>query len=155
VSVERRLSERPEDIREAARALSRAISEQIEDLNASRLNDPDALDRQGAFIAFLQQIAAGLDNLATSLEAVIEAGSPETKKSSSAYAATVARSLATFVREGFDKQRAALQACVIQVPVLTGSVWLLHALGVDPTVAFTGVCAIMGLKTVFKAETKE
>jgi hypothetical protein len=53
VSVERRLSERPEDIREAARALSRAISEQIEDLNASRLNDPDALDRQGAFIAFL------------------------------------------------------------------------------------------------------
>jgi hypothetical protein len=33
---------------------------------------------QGAFIAFLSQIAAGLDNLATSLEAVIEAGSPET-----------------------------------------------------------------------------
>jgi hypothetical protein len=42
MSVERRLSERPLDIREAARALSRAISDQIEDLNASRLNDPAA-----------------------------------------------------------------------------------------------------------------
>ena len=60
VSVEQRLSERPQDIREAARALSRAISDQINELNAARPNDPDSLDRQAAFIAFLQQIAVGL-----------------------------------------------------------------------------------------------
>ena len=154
--VEQRVSERPEEIRAAARALSRAISEQIEDLNASRLNDPDALDRQGALIEFLQRIAAGLDDLATSLEAVIEAGSPETQKSSSAKAATVARSLASFVREGFDKQRAAIQACVINGPLLAGSVLLFHALGVDPTVAFTGMGTIMGFKMISKgAEAKE
>jgi hypothetical protein len=155
VTVERSLEEHPQDVREAARALSKAIGDQIDELNASRLNDPDALDRQGAFIAFLRQIAMGLDDLASSLEAVIEADSPEIKQSKSANAATVARGLASFVREGFDKHRAAVQTCGIQVPVLTGSVWLLHAFGVDATAAFTGVCAIMGLKTIFKDEKKE
>ena len=44
---------------------------------------------------------------------------------------------------------------MINVPVMTGSVALLHAFGVDPTVAFYGVGAIMGFKMVSKGETKE
>jgi hypothetical protein len=139
-------------VRAAARALSKAIGNQIDELNASRLNDPDSLDRQGAFIAFLQRIAAGLDNLATSLEAIIDAGSSETKRSALADAGVAARGLVTFFREGFDEQRAAIQACVIHVPLLTGSVALLHALGVDPTTAFVGTCAITGFKV---GEAKE
>jgi hypothetical protein len=155
LGVERRLEDHPQDARAAARALSKAIGNQIDELNASRLNDPDALDRQEGFVEFLQRIASGLDDLATSLEATIDAASPETKKSTAHHAASVAHNLAGFVREGFDKQRPAIQACVINGPLLAGAVWLFHALGVDPNMAFAGMGTIMGFKMVSKGEPKD
>ena len=58
--VERRLGERPTEIREAARKLSKTIADQIAELNASKPNEADRLAQQNDFIAFLQTIAAGL-----------------------------------------------------------------------------------------------
>ena len=52
------------------------------------------------------------------------------------------------VLEGLKTHRSALQASLIQVPVVAGSVLLLHALGVDPTAALYGVLAILGYKTL-------
>ena len=151
VILEQRLSERPEDIREAARALSKAIADQIDLLNASKTNDPDALARHDDLIAFLRQIAERLDGLADALDGAIDAASSERAAS----AASIARSLGAFVREGLEEHRAALRACAVQVPVIGGCVWLLHALGVDSTVAFTAIAAIVGAKTVSKDGAKK
>jgi hypothetical protein len=99
VSVEQRLSERPQDIREAARALSRAISEQIDELNALKPNDPDALTRQQTFVAFMQRIATGLDELAASLERInIEPSA--SRGPLYAKSAAIARSLGKSVTKG-------------------------------------------------------
>jgi hypothetical protein len=51
--VEQSLSERPTEIREAAQALSKAIADQIEYLNAAKPNEPENLARQNDFVAFL------------------------------------------------------------------------------------------------------
>jgi hypothetical protein len=50
------------ETREAAQALSKAIADQIAELNASKPNEPDRLVQQNDFVAFLQTIAAGLDD---------------------------------------------------------------------------------------------
>ena len=76
-TVERRLSERPEEISEGARALSKAIADQIAELNASKPNEPDRLAQQNDFVVFLQTIAGGLDALAESIDRAIAAGSVE------------------------------------------------------------------------------
>jgi hypothetical protein len=113
--VERRLSERPADIREAARGLSRAILKQVDELQASKPNDPDALTRQEAFISFMQGIATGLDELAAPLERV------STEASASrgplyAKSAEIARRLGRSVTKGLEENRASIMACSLRVP---------------------------------------
>jgi hypothetical protein len=45
-----------------AHAVRKAIADQIAELNASKPNEPDRLVQQNDFVAFLQTIAAGLDD---------------------------------------------------------------------------------------------
>ena len=151
--VERRLSERPADIREAARALSRAISEQIDELNAQKPNDPDALTRQETFIAFMQGIATGLDELAASLERIriepsASRGPPYAKS------AAIARSLAKSLTKGLEENRASIMACSLRVPVVLGGAALLHLLGVSPDIAAGIAAGLMGID-VFRSGGKE
>jgi hypothetical protein len=152
VILERTLSERPEDIREAARALSKAITDQIDFLNDNKPNEPDPLARHNDLIAFLTQIAERLDGFADAIDAAVNPASSEREPFLLGTAANVARSVGDFVREGLTTHRAALQACAIQVPVLSLSVSLLHALGVDPTIAFGVIATIMGVKSDSKKQ---
>lgn len=154
IILERTLSERPEDFREGARALSKAIADQIDLLNASKPNDPDALIRHDEFVGFLQQIAERLDSLADALDAAINAASSERAPFLEG-AANIARSIGDFVREGLEKHRSAIQVCAVQVPAVWLGVLGLHWLGVDPTTAFCGVAELMGWKTISKDREKK
>ena len=152
VVLEQRLSERPEDIRDAARVLSKAITDQIDFLNASKPNDGDALARHDDLIAFLTQIAERLIGLADAIDAAINASSSERAPVLLGTSARVARSIGDFVNEGVRTHRAALQACAIKFPVIAGCASLAHTLGVDPTIAFGVIAAIMGVKSDSKKE---
>jgi hypothetical protein len=151
VTVEKSLHEHPKDIGDAARALSNAIADQIDQLNSSKPNDPDALARQYDFIGFLRQIADSLDDLADALDSAIATESAEKQESVLTTAAATARGLGTFINEGIKEHRTALKACAVQVPLLGACVWLMGTLGVNPSLAFTGILAIMGVKSVFPA----
>ena len=152
VYVERRLSERPEDVREAARALSRAISEQIEDLNALKPNAPDALSRQETFVAFMQRIATGLDELAASLERIsIEPSA--SRGPLCAKSAEIVRSLGKSVTKGLENGPS-IMACSLRVPVVLLGTGLLHLLGVSPDIAGGIVAGLMGID-VFRSDGKK
>jgi hypothetical protein len=139
------LAERPEEVRNAVRELSKAIADQIEEMNARKPNGEDGLDRHEEVISFLQTVAKRLDELADTLDGAIEA-KPAEKEPLFGRAAAIARSIGEFVLEGLSTHRPALRAAAIQVPVLACSVLLLHLLGVNSTTAFLGVLAIMGYK---------
>ena len=139
------LAERPEEVRNAVRELSKAIANQIEEMNARKPNGEDALARHEEVISFLQPVAKRLDQLADTLDGATEA-KPAEKEPIFGRAAAIVRSTGEFVLEGLKTHRSALQAALIQFPVIAGGVLLLHALGVDPTAAVYAVLAALGYK---------
>jgi len=72
-AFERRAAENPGNIRDAARALARAIADQVADLNASKPND-ERLAKHLELIAFLEWVAVELGKLADALDKAIAAG---------------------------------------------------------------------------------
>ena len=85
----------------SARALSNAIADQIEQLNASKPNEPESLAKQTDFVSFLQEIAAELDTLAESIDRAIAAGSAASPKPILlGKSAEIARKLSAIVTEG-------------------------------------------------------
>jgi hypothetical protein len=135
-TVERRLADRPTEIRDAARALSKAIADQIAELNASKPNEPQRLAQQNDFVAFLQSIAAGLDALAEAIDRAIAAGSAEKPEPILlGKAGEIARHLGTAVAEGLERNRAYIVDCSIKFFVFAAGFALLHAIGVNDSLA--------------------
>jgi hypothetical protein len=134
--VERRLSERPTDIRDAARALSKAIADQIELLNASRPNDDEPQTRHDDFVAFLRQIAAGLDELANSIDRAIAAGSAASPEPILlGRAGEIARKLEEVVTKGLERNSPYIMDCAIKFSVFAAGFTFLHACGIDDKIA--------------------
>jgi hypothetical protein len=66
--IERKLLERPDDIREAARNLSDAFRNQAHELRKSKPNEPGQLAQYENLLSFFEQMAAGLADLADALD---------------------------------------------------------------------------------------
>jgi len=146
LTVEQRLSERPVDVRAAARALREAIKDQIDLLNASIPNEPESLARQNDFITFLRGIAAGLDNLADTIDRAIAAGkgaAPEPVLLGKA--AKIANELSAAVIDGLERNRAYIMDCSIKFTLAGAGYMFLHACGVDGYIAGF-VAALMNVK---------
>ncbi len=142
--VERRLGERPTEIREAARKLSKAIADQIAELNASKPNEPDRLAQQNDFIAFLQTIAAGLDALAEAIDSAIAAGSADKPEPILlGKAGEIARKINVAIVEGLERNRSYIVDCSIKFCLFAAGFELLHAIGVDSITAV--VAALMNV----------
>jgi hypothetical protein len=147
--VERRVSEHPAEIRDDARALSKAIADQIDLLNAGKPNEPEDLARHNDFITFLREIAERVDALAGSLDRAIAAESPSLRMSYLAKSKEIMGGLGTFVAEGFEEHRNVIKGCAVLVPALGISVAVLHCLlGIDANFAAGIVAGIMGVKSV-------
>jgi len=154
-TVERKLSERPAEIREAARALSNAIADQIEQLNASKPNERESLAKQDDFVAFLQEIAAGLDALAISIDRAIAAGSAASPEPILlGKSAEIARKLSAVVTEGLERNRTYIVDCTIKFGVFAAGFTLLHACGVDGYIAGI-VAALMNVKLTKGSDSKK
>jgi hypothetical protein len=120
----------------SARALSNAIADQIEQLNASKPNEPESLAKQNDFVSFLQEIAAELDTLAESIDRAIAAGSAASPKPILlGKSAEIARKLSAVVTEGLERNRTYIVDCTIKFGVFAAGFTLLHACGVDGYIA--------------------
>jgi hypothetical protein len=134
--IERRLSERPTDIRDAARALAKAIAAQIELLNGSRPNDDEPQTRHDDFVAFLRQIAAGLDELADSIDRAIAAGSAASPEPILlGRAGEIACKLEEVLTKGLERNSPYIMDCAIKFSVFAAGFTFLHACGIDDKVA--------------------
>lgn len=137
------LSERPAEIRDAARALSQEFTAQVEELKRSRPNDPDRLAKHDDLVAFLDKMAAGLSTLADALDrAVKEASEGKPEPVFLGKAAEVARQLQLGAIEWLEQNRTTL----IEVPIRMGLFGLglafVHALGVDGNLVTTLIAGL-------------
>ncbi|MGP0085782.1 MAG: DUF1488 family protein [Steroidobacteraceae bacterium] len=144
--IERRLSERPTDIRDAARALSRDFTAQVEELKRNKPNDADRLAQYDVLIPFFERMAVGLGDLADVLDRAGRTnGTPEPVLLGKA--AEVARQLQLSAMEWLEANR----TMVIDVPVRLGlfglGVAFLHALGVDSTAVTASLAYLAGLRS--------
>jgi hypothetical protein len=126
------LSERPTEIRDAARALSQEFTAQVEELKRSRPNEPDRLAKHDDLVAFFEKMAAGLSDLADALDrAVNKATEGKLEPAFLGTAAQVVRQLQLGTMEWLEKNR----MTVFEVPFRIGLFGLglafVHALGVD------------------------
>ena len=138
-TIERRLGERPTEIREAARKLSKAIADQIAELNASKPNEPGRLAQQNDFVAFLQTIAAGLDALAEAIDSSADRPEPILL----AKVGEIARKINAAIVEGLERNRRYIVDCSIKFCLFAAGFELLHAIGVDSITAV--VAALMNV----------
>jgi hypothetical protein len=140
-TIESKLAERPADIRDLARALSREFTAQVEELKRSPPNEPGRLDQYDALVAFFEKMAAGLSNLADALDRAVTAeGKPE--PAFLGRAAEVARQLQLGAMEWLEQNR----MTVIEVPFRIGlfglGVAFVHALGVDSNFVTTLIAGL-------------
>jgi hypothetical protein len=150
----RGLLERPADVVLAARRLSIAIAEQISQLNASKPNDPERLTQQSDFIAFLESIAAGLDDLANLLNQAITSGSASSPEPIFlGKAGEIAKELGAAVEEGLKRHRNYIVDCTIRFSVFGAGFLFLNACGVDGYIA--GIVAALMNVTLPKSDTKK
>jgi hypothetical protein len=115
------LWERPVEIRDAARALSQEFTAQVEELKRTKPNDPDALAKYDDLVAFLEKMAAGLNNLANALDqAVTKAADGKPEPVFLGTAAAVARQLQLGMMEWLEEYR----TTIFDVPIRLGLIGL-------------------------------
>src|SRR6266566_18053 len=134
--IERSLSERPADIRDAARALVKEIRDQVEQLHRSKPNDEDGLAKHNEFVAFLERIATGLAELADALDQAVKAspdGRPEPVFLGKA--ARIAEQLNIGMMEWLEANRANVAGCTLRIGLIGAGYLFLNACGLDGNIA--------------------
>jgi hypothetical protein len=150
--IANRLAERPAEIGAMARNLSEAIADQIAQLNASKPNDAERLAQQNEFVAFLESLASGLDDLGSTLEKAANPQSPQPVLRGRA--AEIASQLGAVAKEGLERNRDFIADCAIKFTVFAAGFLFLNAIGVDGRIAGF-VAALMNVKLSKDGEGKK
>jgi hypothetical protein len=135
-TIERNLSERPADIRDAARALVKEIRDQVEQLKNSKPNDEEGLAKHNEFVEFLERIAAGLAELADALDQAVNAsldGPPEPIFLGKA--ARIAEQLNLGMMEWLEANRANVAGCTLRIGLIGAGYLFLNACGLSGNIA--------------------
>jgi hypothetical protein len=136
-AFERQLTERPADIRDAARALAEVVQGEIDRLNASTPNDPEELTRHNELVAFLGMVAGELRKLVDALSLAIEAAktSPDQEPMFLGRAGQIAEQLQIGFDEFLEKNRAYVAGYLARAGLFAGVFAFLQACGVGAEAA--------------------
>jgi hypothetical protein len=147
--VFQRLSDNPVEIRAAALSLAEAIRTQIDDLNASRPNDREALTKHDDFVNFLERIAAGLREMADALDRASKADpSDPSQPLFVGKAGEIAKQINIGIMEWLERNRANLGGYTIKFSVIFAGAGLLQALGVDANFAAGIMASLVGIRAL-------
>jgi hypothetical protein len=143
LTIERRLSEQPADIRDAARALCQELRAQADELKQLRWNDPDRIAQRGNLVALFEKLANGLANLADNLDhAISKATEGKPEPVFLGKAADVAHKLHFGLMEWLAENRTAVFDIPYRIGLFGLSVTFLHSVGADSMAA---IGALVGL----------
>jgi hypothetical protein len=129
IVIERKLLERPDDIREAARNLSQAFEAQANELRKSKPNELGRLAQYENLTSFFEQMAAGLADLADALDRAFASPGPEPLFIGKA--ADIARALQLRVQQWIEKTGTDVVDVPIRIGLLFGGISFLHGIGAD------------------------
>jgi hypothetical protein len=140
VIIERKLLERPDEIRQAARGLSQAFKAEADRLKSSKTNERGRLPQYEDLISFFEQMAAGLADLTDALDrAFATTTSPGPEPILIGKAAEIAHALQVRVQEWFEKTGTAVIDVPIKMGVLCSGIAFLHSIGADSWSAIGGL----------------
>ena len=123
------LSDRPAEIRDAARTLAQAVKDQIAELREARRNDTDT----GKFTEFLEMIARELDKLVDALDHAIQEGAKGSADQGMflGEAKKIADQLKTGFYEWLEQHRANIAGYSIKIGLVGAAAMFLHTCGID------------------------
>jgi hypothetical protein len=132
-AVERRIAERASDIRDAAHALSKAFTEQLDLLRKSKPNDPARLPDYEDLVAFFERMASGLAKLAGTLDELMEAVASKSDREPLflGKAAEIAEQLNIGLMEWLEQNRSKVFDYPIKLSLFAGSLLFLHHFAID------------------------
>jgi len=134
ILFEQKLSQKPAEIHDAARALVQAIKDQLERLSASKPNDEESLARHNEFVAFLEMIASGLSNLTKALDHAIETNNTG-EPMFLGKVGEIAEQLKSGITEWFNGNRAHVADLSIRIGIFAAGYLFLNACGVVGDIA--------------------
>jgi Kinase/pyrophosphorylase len=142
--IERRLSEQPVGIRDAARTLSQEFTVQIDELRRFKPNDPGRLAEHHDLVDFFKKMAAGLANLADALDGALRNatdGKPEPALLGTA--GKIAEQLHVGLMEWLEANRTFAVEIPIRLAFFGAGVAFLHSIAVDGIPAIAGLTALV------------
>jgi hypothetical protein len=138
--IERRISEQPAAIRDSARALSKELKSQADELKQHRPNDPDRITQRDNLVGLFEHMATGLANLADNLDqAISKASEGKPEPVFLGKAADVAHGLHLRLMEWLEENRTTLFEVPFRVGIFLTGVIFLHSVGADSTAAIAAV----------------
>jgi hypothetical protein len=152
--IERRISEQPTDIRDAARTLSKELKSQVNELKQLRWNDPDRITQRDNLVALLESMATGLANLANNLDQAISKGTKgKPEPVFLGKAAEVTQQLHFRLMQWLEVNRTAVFEVPFRVGIFVTGVALLHSLGADSATAIAALGVLV--KSTARKKNKE
>ena len=127
-----------------ARALARELRAQVEEYNLSIPNDPERLTKHNDLVAFLEKMAAGLDQLANALDqAVIKGRGGKPEPAFLGEAGKIARQLHLGLMEWLVLNRVWLIDKQLKIALIAAGLAFFESWEVAGTVAFGGLATLI------------
>jgi hypothetical protein len=141
--IERKLSQRPADLRDTARALSHEFKREIARLNRAKPNDPARLSKHDKLVAFLKKVATGWDDLADALDQAVTKGTAaKPEPVFLGKAGEIAQQLHLGLMEWLKDNRTLVIEIPVRVSLFAAGVIFLQWFGADSWAATLGLVGL-------------
>jgi hypothetical protein len=149
--IQQRLASNPTAISAMATSLSLAIKEEIELLQSTKPNDPQALERHEQYLSLMNQVAHGLKEIAQAISRAESAQDASSKAAELGVAARVVSNVRAVIADWLTVNGATVFDYGVKTGLLGAGCAFLTLCGAPSWQAFPALAVLLGLKSVVDA----